>query len=103
MLLELISERQILPYLYQDTVIDTAIEWMKAAKASHDSGENPVWLTFVERRYEWMGEFARFVTAYSKEVMPHASVQHNCAHTAAGNWNAPVTSWPSVVWSRCSW
>jgi hypothetical protein len=38
-----------------------------------------------------MGEFARFVTEYSKEVMPYASVQHNCAHTAAGNWKMACT------------
>ena len=51
-----------------------------------ENWEAPAWQTFVNKRYEWMGEFARFVTSYSKEVMPHASVQHNCAHATTGTW-----------------
>lgn len=56
-----------------------------------ENWSDPVWLAFVEKRYEWMGEFARFVTAYSKEVMPNATVQHNCAHTATGDWKQACT------------
>ena len=52
---------------------------------------DPVWLAFVERRYEWIGEFGRFVTACSKKYMPHASVQHNCAHAVAGTWKMACT------------
>ena len=52
---------------------------------------DPAWRALVERRYEWIGEFARFVTAYSKEVMPHASVQHNCAFACAGTWKQACT------------
>ena len=52
---------------------------------------DPVWKTFLEKRYEWIGEFARFVTSCSKEAMPNATVQHNCAHAATGNWKQACT------------
>ena len=78
--------------------------WEETGYASiprKENWEDPVWLAFVEKRYEWMGEFARFVTAYSKEVMPHASVQHNCAHTAAGNWKMACTEAVSDACDFC--
>ncbi|MBQ8431705.1 MAG: alpha-L-fucosidase [Clostridia bacterium] len=56
-----------------------------------ENWEDPVWRTFIQKRYEWIGEFARFVTAYSKEVMPHASVQHNCAYASTGVWKQACT------------
>ena len=37
---------KILPYLYQDASIAGMVEWMRAAKPSHDSGESVVWITF---------------------------------------------------------
>jgi hypothetical protein len=66
-----------------------------------ENWEDPAWLTLVEKRYEWMGEFARFVTACSKAVMPHVSVQHNCAHTAAGNWKMACTEAVSDACDFC--
>lgn len=62
---------------------------------------SPVWLAFVKKRYEWMGEFARFVTACSKEFMPHASVQHNCAHEIHGNWKQACTEAVSDACDFC--
>ncbi len=59
---------------------------------------DPVWQAFVDKRYEWIGEFAEMVTAYSKSVMPHASVQHNCAFAASGNWKQACTE---VVSDAC--
>jgi hypothetical protein len=49
------------------------------------------WQKFMHKRYEWIGEFAHFVTAASKKYMPHASVEHNYAHGVAGNWWQAVT------------
>ena len=45
------------------------------------------WRRFLEKRQEWIGEFADFVTAASKEFMPHASVEHNYAYGVAGDWH----------------
>ena len=48
-------------------------------------------LAFKQKREEWIGEFARFVTACSKEFMPHASVEHNYAYSACSDWNKAST------------
>ena len=52
---------------------------------------DPEWQRFMQKRYEWIGEFAQFVTATSKKYMPHASVEHNYAYGVAGDWNQAVT------------
>ena len=53
--------------------------------------KDPEWQKFMHKRYEWIGEFAQYVTALSKKYMPHASVEHNYAYGVAGNWKQAVT------------
>lgn len=36
----------LLPYLYQDCLIDRMVEWMKKMKPRHDSGESIIWWSF---------------------------------------------------------
>ena len=40
---------------------------------------NPVWLLFEEKRRDWMGEFAQFITKTTKEYAPEIAVYHNFA------------------------
>lgn len=37
------------------------------------------WLLHIEKRRQWMGEFAQMVTDYTKELIPGVSVEHNFA------------------------
>jgi len=41
--------------------------------------EDPKWELHIEKRREWMGEFAAWATKELKAVAPHASVEHNFA------------------------
>lgn len=41
---------------------------------------DPKWLLHMEKRREWMGEFARFAVDTLHEFAPHASVEHNVAY-----------------------
>jgi hypothetical protein len=52
---------------------------------------DPKWQKFMHKRYEWIGEFAQYVTKTSKKYMPHASVEHNYAYGVAGGWKQAVT------------
>ena len=56
---------------------------------------------FVHKRYEWIGEFANFVTETSKKYMPHATVEHNYAYAAAGDWNQAVTERTAEACDYC--
>ena len=40
------------------------------------------WLLHMQKRREWMGEFAQWVTDLTKELLPHVSVEHNVAYSA---------------------
>lgn len=40
---------------------------------------SPGWLQYVEKRREWMGEFAQWAATELKKVAPHASVEQNLA------------------------
>ncbi len=40
---------------------------------------HPNWQLYIEKRREWMGEFAMWATKELKAVAPHASVEHNFA------------------------
>jgi len=44
------------------------------------------WLMFVNKRGEWMGEFAATVTKFTNEVMPGVTVEHNYASGVSGEW-----------------
>lgn len=46
-----------------------------------------VWRLYYKKRCEWMGEFAREITAYTKELLPDVSVEHNYANSVAGGWD----------------
>lgn len=47
---------------------------------------DPVWRLYYKKRCEWMGSFAREITAYTKELLPGVSVEHNYANSVAGGW-----------------
>jgi hypothetical protein len=40
---------------------------------------------FMTRRHEWMGEFAHFVSDYTRELRPGITVEHNYAQSVAGD------------------
>ena len=43
------------------------------------------WLLHMHKRREWIGEFARWVTDLTKELMPGVSVEHNVAYSVLPN------------------
>ena len=43
------------------------------------------WLMHMQKRREWMGEFAHWVTDLTRELMPGVSVEHNLACSALPN------------------
>ena len=43
------------------------------------------WLLHMQKRREWMGEFASFVTDFAKQVFGNISVEHNVAYSALPN------------------
>lgn len=47
---------------------------------------DPKWLLHIQKRREWMGQFAQSVTDEMKAIAPHTSVEHNfaCAILADG-------------------
>lgn len=47
--------------------------------------KNPEFRLHRQKRAEWMGEFAKFVTEYTKELRPGMTVEHNYANSIAGN------------------
>lgn len=46
---------------------------------------DPAWREWIALRDRQMGEFAQFVTDYTKQKMPGVSVEHNYANAVAGN------------------
>lgn len=46
---------------------------------------NPRWRLLKAKRREWMGEYAAWVTAETKALMPWVSVQHNMSQAVAKN------------------
>ena len=56
-----------------------------------ENWNDPAFVIFQKKREEWMSEFAEYVTATSKEFMPHASVEHNYASGMSGNWARAVS------------
>ncbi len=56
--------------------------WQKEVGGSLPESENwndPEWLLHIQKRREWMGEFANWATQELKTLAPHASVEHNFA------------------------
>lgn len=62
----------------------------KARWAREVGGELPTvedwkdekWLLHMQKRREWMGEFAQWATDLTKSLLPHVSVEHNVAYSA---------------------
>ena len=52
-----------------------------------ENWNDPNWMTFYRKRYEWMGEFAMTVTKETKRINPNLSVEHNYASGVAGDWH----------------
>ena len=53
---------------------------------------------FMHMREAWMGEFAKFITTYAKECMPHITVEHNYANSVAGGYLSASTE---LVCEQC--
>lgn len=71
------------PHCQMRFLKETGNSWIPAVENWND----PVFVALQKKREEWIGEFAEYVTAVSKEFMPHASVEHNYAYGVAGDWN----------------
>jgi len=46
--------------------------------------KNPEYMLHRQKRAEWMGEFAKFVTEYTRQLRPGITVEHNCAASIVG-------------------
>lgn len=46
--------------------------------------ESPIHLTLMQKKYQWMGEWAQAVSNYVKKKAPFLSVEHNFASAIAG-------------------
>ena len=44
--------------------------------------KNDRWLLYIQKRREWMGGFAQWVTDLTKALLPNVSVEHNVAYSA---------------------
>lgn len=53
---------------------------------------NPDYLEHRRKRAEWMGEFAKFVTEYTRELQPGITVEHNYASSVAAEDNQACSS-----------
>ena len=49
---------------------------------------------FMQKRYEWIADFCKLVTDYTRELAPHLSVSHNNAYEVSGDWTHAV--WEGV-------
>lgn len=43
-------------------------------------------MLFLRKRYEWIGEFAKWITDFTRNIMPDVTVSHNNANEVAGDW-----------------
>ncbi len=59
---------------------------------------HPRAMLLLKKRYEWIAEFARWITDYTHNLMPNVTVTHNNAYGVSGNWKQ--ASWEGV--SDCS-
>ena len=59
-------------------------------------------MLFLRKRYEWITEFATWVTEYTRALMPHVTVTHNNAHEVASNWLVAVSEGISDLSEFCT-
>lgn len=50
-----------------------------------ENWSDPLWVSHIAKRREWMGEFAQLITDELKSYAPHASVEHNVADAVLSN------------------
>lgn len=55
-------------------------------------------MMFLKKRYEWISEFAGWITDYTRAIMPGVTVSHNNAYEVSGDWHQ--ASWEGI--SDCS-
>ncbi len=55
-------------------------------------------MLFLKKRYEWIAEFAEWITCYTHSIIPDITVTHNNAYEVSGDWHE--ASWEGV--SDCS-
>ncbi len=46
----------------------------------------PEAMLFLQKRYAWIAEFAKWITDYTRELLPDITVTHNNAYEVSGNW-----------------
>ena len=51
----------------------------------HEDWNDPRWRLHIQKRREWMGEFAQFATDTVKSLLPHVTVEHNFANAISAN------------------
>ncbi len=49
---------------------------------------------FMQKRYEWIADFCKHVTDYTRAISPHLTVSHNNAYEVSGDWTHAV--WEGV-------
>ena len=59
-----------------------------------DNLKSDVTRTFMKKRYEWIAEFCKWVSDYTRKEMPNVTVSHNNAFEVSGNWHQAV--WEGV-------
>ena len=47
--------------------------------------QDPAWRLHLEKRRQWMGEFAQMATDTVKSLLPHVTVEHNFANAVSAN------------------
>lgn len=67
-----------------------------------DNLKNENAMLFLRKRYEWMAEFAKWVTDYTRELMPNVTVSHNNANEVNGDWQMAVSEGVSDVSEYCT-
>lgn len=73
-------------YCYCDSCKARWAEEVGGDLPTEEDWKNPQWLQHLEKRRQWMGEFAQFATNEVKKLAPHVSVEHNTA-SAAVRWS----------------
>ncbi|MDE6398183.1 MAG: alpha-L-fucosidase [Clostridiales bacterium] len=64
---------------------ETGRKELPDGRLPHEDWNSAEWLEFQKYRIKWIGDFAKFVTETTHELMPGVSVEHNYANAVAGN------------------
>lgn len=59
-------------------------------------------MLFLRKRYEWIGEFAKWITDFTRNIMPDVTVSHNNANEVAGDWQVAGSELVSDLSEYCT-